>query len=90
MFKSHTMSINNQTHHNNRWPNRSFSKEEFEEDSAEGSEVKEEGLVEEEDKVVNQSSATPMGYLGIIKGSSLMHNIHTVQLAIIMLRASLS
>ena len=44
----------------------------------EGSEDKEEDLVEEEDKVMNQSSATPMGYLGITRGSSLMHSAHTV------------
>ena len=38
----------------------------------EGLEVEEEDLVKEEDEVVNQSSVTPVGYLGIIRGSSLM------------------
>ena len=37
MFKLHTMSNSNQTDHNNRWPNRSFSKEESKEDSDKGS-----------------------------------------------------
>ena len=46
--------------------------------------------VEEEDEVVNQSSVTPVGYLDIIRGSALMRSVHTVQLANIMLKASLS
>ena len=78
MFKPHTISSSNQTHSNNKWRNRSFSKEESEEDSAEGSEVEEEDLVEEEDKVMNQSSVTPMGYLGIIGASALMRSVHTI------------
>ena len=68
MFKLRNMSNNNLTHRSNKWPNHSFNKEEFEEDSVEGSEV----------EVVNQSSATPMDYLGIIRGSSLMRNVHNM------------
>ena len=84
-----TMSSSNQTHYNNIWLNHNFSKEESEEDFAEGSEVVEEDLVKEEDKVMNQSSATPMGYLGIIKGSALMRSVHIVQPAIITLKVTL-
>ena len=84
------MSSSNLTHHSNKWPKHCFSKEESEEDSAEGSEVEEEDLVEEEDKVMNQSSVTPMGYLGIIRGSYLMCSVHNVQPTIIMLKSSLS
>ena len=60
------------------------------EDSTEGSEVEEEDLAMEEDKVVNQSSATPVGYLGISRGIDLIHSANTVHRAIIMLKASLS
>ena len=79
------MSSNNLTHCSNKWPNRSISKE-----SEEGSEVKEEDSAAGEDEVVNQSSATPVGYLGITRGSALMRSAHTVQLVIIMLKVSLS
>ena len=61
MFKPHTMSNRNQTHRSNRWPNCSFSKEDFEEDSAEDSEVEKKDLVEGEDEVVNRSSDKPVG-----------------------------
>ena len=90
MFKLHTRSSNNLTHCSNKWPNRIFSKEESEEDFAEGLEVEEDDLAKEDDKVVNQSSATLAGYLGITKGSSLRRSAHTVQPAIIMLKVSLS
>ena len=90
MFKPRNMSSNNLTHHNKKWPNHSISKEKSKEDSTEGSEVKEEDLAMEEDKVVNQSSATPVGYLGITRGSVVMCNAHTVQPVIIMLKVDLS
>ena len=84
------MFSSNLTHRSNKWPNCSFSKEESEEDSAEGSEVEEEDSTMGEDEVVNQSSAIPVGYLGIMRGSSLMHISHTVYPTIIMLKVSLS
>ena len=84
MFKPCNMFSSNLTHHNNKWPNHSFNKQEFEEDSVEGSEV------EEQDEVVNQSSAIPMGYLGITKESALIHSAHTVHPTIIMLKVSLN
>ena len=84
------MFSSNLTHCSNKWPNRSISKEEFKEDSTEGSEVEEEDLYVEEDEVVNQSSATPVGYFGITRGSALMRSAHTVQPTIIMLKVSLS
>ena len=80
------MSRSNFTCRSNKCPNQSINKEEYKEDALEGSEVEEEDLVE----VVNQSSVTPVGYLGIIRGSALMRSVHTVQPAIIMLKDSLS
>ena len=74
----------------NKWPNCSFSKEESEEDFAGGSKVEEEDFTAEEDEVVNPSSATPVGYLGITRGSALMFSAHTMHLSIIMLKVSLS
>ena len=90
MFKLHTMSSSNQTHRSNKWPNCSFSKKESKEDFAEGSEVEEEDLVEEEDEVMNQSSVTHVGYLGIIRENALMRSLHTVQPVIIMSKTVLS
>ena len=84
------MSSSNLTHHNNKWPNCSFSKEDYEEDSTEDSEVEEEDSAVREVEVMNQSRAIPMGYLGITKGIFLMHSAHIVHLAIIMLKVSLS
>ena len=78
MFKLHTMSSSGQTHHSNRWLNRTFSKEESEEDFTEGLEVEGEDWAKEEDEVMNQSSAAPTGYLGITRGSALMHSAHIV------------
>ena len=74
MFKLRTMYSSNQTHHNSRWPSRSFNKEEFEEDS----EDEEEPSVKEEDEVMNPSSVIPVKYLGTIIGISLMRSVHTV------------
>ena len=90
MFKMQNISSSNLTHHNNKWPNHSFSKVESEKDSVKGLEVEEEDLVEEEDEVVNQSSATPMGYLGIIRGSSFISSVHTVRPVNIMFKIALS
>ena len=90
MFKLCTMSSRNQTHRSSKWPSLSFSKEESEEDSVEDSEDKEEASVEEEDEVKNQSSAIPVEYSCTIRGSSLMHNVHTIRSASIMLKISLS
>ena len=66
------MSSSNLTHCNNKWPNGSFNKEEYEEDSMGGSKVEEEDSAMGEDAVVNQSSAIPVGYLGITRESALM------------------
>ena len=85
MFKLHTMSSNNQTHHSSRWLNRSFSKEGSEEDSK-----AKEDSVEEEDEVKTKSNVITMEYLGTIKGISLMRSVHTMQPAIIMSKISLS
>ena len=68
----------NQTHHSNKWPNHSLSKEESKEDSPRGSEVNEEDLVKEEDEFVNQYTITPVGYSSIIRGSSLIRSVHTL------------
>ena len=89
MFKTCNMFSSNLTHHNNKCPNCSFSKEECEEDSAEDSEVEEEDSAMGEDEVVNNSSAIPVGYLGITREISLMRSAHTMQPAIIMLKFSL-
>ena len=84
------MSSSNQTLHNNNWPNLSFRKEELEEDSTENSEDEEDALVEEEDKVENQSNVIPMEYSGNVKGSALMHSAHIVHPTSIMLKISLN
>ena len=55
------MSSSNQTHRSSRWPNLSFNKEEFEEDSVEDS-WDEEASVEGEDEVEKKSSDIPMEY----------------------------
>ena len=90
MFKLRTMSSSNQTPHSNSWPSLSFSKEGSEEDSIEGSGDEEEASIKEEDEVKNQSSAIHLEHLGTIRGSVLMHSVHTVWLASITSKISLS
>ena len=56
----------------------------------EGSEVRDEDLVKEEDEVMNQSSVIILEYLGTIRGSYLMHTVHTMHPMNIMLKTALN